>query len=132
MSQSQQHSTNAPVNSGGAFPGEPLADPLGSVRVTRHVLASVIELAALGIEGVARLAPISSPWPKLLMRAQPQRGMALNVHQNTVSADLYLILKPDVNMAQVGRAVQDAVAAAIEEMLGMQSGAINIYIQDVA
>ena len=68
----------------------------------------------------------------MLTRIQPQRGLALNVHHNRVSADLYLILNPDVNMANTGRAVQDAVARAIEDMLGMTIGTINIYIQDVA
>jgi len=111
---------------------KPLTDPLGNVRITKHVLASIIELAALGVQGVAKMAPISSPWPRMLTRIQPQRGLALNVHHNRVSADLYLILNPDVNMANTGRAVQDAVARAIEDMLGMTIGTINIYIQDVA
>jgi uncharacterized alkaline shock family protein YloU len=108
------------------------ADPLGTVHVTKHVLASIIELTALQVEGVAKFAPVSSPWPRLPMRAEPQRGLALNVRGETVSADLYLILQPGVNMPQVGRAVQDAVAAAIEDMLGMTVGEINIFIQDVA
>lgn len=110
----------------------PTTDPLGTVHVTKHVLASIIELSALQIEGVAKLAPVSSPWARLPFRAEPQRGMALNVHGNTVAADLYLILQPGVNMPQVGRAVQDAVAAAIEDMLGMTAGEINVFIQDVA
>lgn len=110
----------------------PLTDPLGSVRITKHVLATIIELAALGSDGVAKMAPMSSPWPRMIFHAQPQRGLALNVHNNTVAADLYLILKPGVNMAQVGRGVQNAVTSAIEDLLGMTAGEINIYIQDVA
>lgn len=110
----------------------PTPDPMGTVRITRHVLSSIVELAALGVEGVARLAPVGSPWGRLITRAEPQRGIALNVHGDHVSVDLYLILKPGVNMAQVGHAVQDAVADAIESMLGMTPAEINIYIQDVA
>lgn len=110
----------------------PLTEPLGSVRITKHVLATIIELAALGVAGVAKMAPLSSPWPRMIFHAQPQRGLALNVHGNTVATDLYLILKPGVNMAQVGRSVQDAVTSAIEDLLGMTAGEINIYIQDVA
>jgi uncharacterized alkaline shock family protein YloU len=109
-----------------------MSDPLGNVRITKHVLASIIELAVLGIEGVAKLAPISSPWPRFITRVQPQRGLAINVHHHVVAVDIYLIMKPGVNMVQVGRSVQDAVATAIEDLLGMTAGAINVYIQDVA
>jgi uncharacterized alkaline shock family protein YloU len=103
----------------------------GTVRVTRQVLGSIIELAALEVEGVARLAPISSALPRFL-HAEPQRGIATNVRGKTLSVDLYLVLQPGVNMAQVGRAVQESVAKAIETMLGMVPGEINVYIQDIA
>lgn len=107
-------------------------DAAGTILITRHVLASVIELTALGVEGVVRLAPVSSPWPRVLLRAEPQRGLALSVRERVVAADLYLIVQPGVNLPQVGRAVQDAVAAAIEDQLGMTVGEINVFVQDVA
>ncbi len=103
----------------------------GGVRVTRHVLASIIELAVHEVPGVARLAPVSSPWPRVL-RAEPQRGIATSLRGTTLSVDLYLILRPGVNMAQVGREVQESVAKAIETILGMTAGEINVFIQDVS
>lgn len=108
------------------------SDSLGSVRITRHVLANIVELAALEVEGVARLAPVWSPWPRLLHRAEPQRGLALNIHDSHVAVDLYLILDPGVAMTQVGRNVQEAVAKAIETMLGMTADEVNVFIQDIA
>jgi uncharacterized alkaline shock family protein YloU len=33
---------------------------------------------------------------------------------------------------KVGTAVQEEVAAAIEEMIGMQVQDVNVYIQDIA
>jgi uncharacterized alkaline shock family protein YloU len=107
------------------------ADAHGTVRITKHVLASIIELAALNVEGVARLAPVSSPWPRVF-RAEPQRGIAVNARGKVLSVDLYLILRPGVNMPQVGRAVQESVAKAIEEILNMEPGEINVFIQDIA
>jgi uncharacterized alkaline shock family protein YloU len=107
------------------------ADSHGSVRITKHVLASIIELAVLEVEGVARLAPVSSPWPRLL-RAEPQRGIAVNARGKVLSLDLYIILRSGANMTQVGRAVQEAVAKAIEDILAMVPGEINVFIQDIA
>jgi uncharacterized alkaline shock family protein YloU len=106
-------------------------DSPGAVRITKHVLTSIIEMAALGVDGVARLAPISSPWPRL-WRAEPQRGIATNAQGKQLSVALYVILQPGVHMSQVGRAIQEAVAKAIEDILGMTAGEINVFIQDVA
>jgi len=107
------------------------ADALGSVRITKHVLATIIELTALAVPGVAKMAPVSSPWSRVLLRMQPKRGIAINVNGKTVSTDLFIILHPGAHMAQVGRAVQEAVAVALEDMLGMTPGEINVYIQDI-
>jgi uncharacterized alkaline shock family protein YloU len=109
----------------------PVADAHGVVRITKHVLGSIIELAALGVAGVARLAPLSSPWPRVF-RAEPQRGIATSVRGKVLSVDLYVILEPGANMPEVGRAVQEAVAHAIEDIVGMEPGEINIFIQDIA
>ena len=108
-----------------------ITDSQGAVRIAKHVLDSIIELAIMEVEGVARLAPVSSPWPRLL-RAEPQRGIATNVRGKTLSVDLYIILRPGVPMAQVGHAVQEAVAKSIEDILGLTPGEINVYIQDIA
>lgn len=109
----------------------PAADAHGVVRITKHVLGSIIELAALEVPGVARLAPLSSPWPRVF-RSEPQRGIATSTRGRVLSVDLYVILEPGVNMPQVGRALQEAIAHAIEDILGMEPGEINIFIQDIA
>lgn len=107
-------------------------DALGSVRITRQVLAEIIEIATLSVAGVEKLSPVSSPWPRLINHSAPQRGLSVVVNHLTVSVDLYVIFKPGVNMTQVGRSIQDAVAQAIETQLGMVPGEINIFIQDIA
>ncbi|MQC26547.1 MAG: Asp23/Gls24 family envelope stress response protein [Chloroflexi bacterium] len=37
----------------------------------------------------------------------------------------------DVNLRQVSRTIQDDVARALTEMVGMQAGQINIHIEDI-
>jgi uncharacterized alkaline shock family protein YloU len=116
----------------------PLAAPdysgqnLGSVRIARRVLRTVIEEAALSVQGVARLAMNVSQWPHLIGRSLPLHGVALMVRDDVVSIDLYLIAEPDVNLVSVGAAVQEAVGQAVEHILGMRASEINVYVQDVA
>ena len=108
-----------------------VGEQLGAVRIARRVLRTVVEQAALSVPGVARLAAYSAGWRPVLGRPLPQHGVALDVHGERVSVDLYLIVEPEASFLAVGTTVQEAVGAAIEHILGMTPRAINVYIQDV-
>ena len=57
--------------------------------------------------------------------------MRIEVEDNVVVASLYLVLKKDVNIREVSRNVQAQVARAIQEMIGMDIGSIDIHIEDI-
>ncbi len=107
---------------------------IGVVRVARQVLSTIVINSALVIPGVTRMAPRShmlDQWTRLLGREVPRQGVALTVKDNTVSADLYIVVNTGVDIVEVGSAVQEEVASALENMVGMQVGEVNVYIQDV-
>lgn len=106
--------------------------PTGVVRVARPVLTTIVLSTALQIRGVVSMAHNSDQWSRLLGRDVPYQGISLTVKDNTVSADLYLIVESGSNIVEVGTAVQEEVATAIENMIGMQVRDVNVYIQDIA
>ena len=108
------------------------AEPLGAVRIARRVLRTVVEQAALGVPGVSALGAARHGWPDWLGGPLPRHGVRLAVHDNQVDVDLYLIAQPGARMVDVGAQAQQAVGAAVEHILGMGVGAINVYIQDIA
>jgi uncharacterized alkaline shock family protein YloU len=107
-------------------------ESLGVVRVARQVLSTIVTHTALQIPGVARMAHAGDSWSRFFNRDIPRQGVALTVKDNTVSVDLYLVLASGVNIVEVGTAVQEEVAAALEEIVGMQVNEVNVYVQDVA
>ncbi len=107
------------------------AETLGVVRVARPVLLTIVIHAALQVPGIVRMAQSSAQWPHLRGRPIPRQGVALVIKDNTVAADLYLVVANNVNIVKVGSAVQEEVASAIEHMVGMQVREVNVYIQDV-
>ncbi len=107
-------------------------EQLGVVRIARQVLSAIVINSALQIPGVTRLAEYNDQWSRLMNREVPRQGIALTVKENTVWADLYLVVAAGVNIVEVGTAVQEEVASSLEEMVGMQVREINVYIQDVA
>lgn len=105
--------------------------PTGVVRVARQVLSTIIINTALQIPGVVRIVSGNDQWSRLLGREASRQGIALTVKENTVSVDLYLAVSSGVTIVEVGTAVQEEVASAIEEMVGMQVREVNVYIQDI-
>lgn len=109
-----------------------VAEPPGVVRVARQVLSTIVINAALQVPGVIRMAQASDQWSRFLGREVPKNGVALTIKDNTVTADLYIVVANDVDIVNVGSAVQEEVAAALEYMVGMNVREVNVYIQDVA
>ncbi len=109
-----------------------VTEQLGVVRIARQVLSAIVLNSALQVSGVARVAQTNNQWSRFLNREVPKQGVALTIKENTVSADLYLVVTAGVNIIEVGTAVQEEVASSLEEMVGMQVREINVYIQDVA
>lgn len=103
----------------------------GVVRVARQVLLTIITNVTSEVPGVVRLAQGDqrARWPG---RNLPRNGITLTIQDNALSADVYIIVAPDANIVEVGSAIQDVVASAIEEMVGMDVLEVNVYIQDIA
>jgi len=104
--------------------------PPGKTTVSPDVLISIAKLSALGVPGVSRMAPISGGVNRLF-RKGANEGVRIEVEEDTVFADIYLVLKEDVNIREISRNVQQQVARAIQEMVGMDVGHIDIHIEDI-
>jgi uncharacterized alkaline shock family protein YloU len=105
-------------------------DTQGKTTVSPDVLTTIARLAALEVTGVSRLAPISGGVNRFFKRGTND-GVRIETEDNTVYADLHLILQQDVNIREVSRNVQQQVARAIQEMVGMDVGQVNIHIEDI-
>jgi uncharacterized alkaline shock family protein YloU len=112
--------------------GEEMTDSYlqGKTTVSPDVLITITRLSALSVLGVSRMAQVPGGVNRLFKRGIGD-GVRIEVKDNVVRADLYLILKPDVNIREVSRNVQNQVARALQEMVGMEIGGIEIHIEDI-
>jgi len=104
--------------------------PPGKTTVSPDVLISIAKLSALGVQGVSHMAPVSGGVNRLF-RKGANEGVRIQVEEDTVFADLFLVLKQDVNIREVSRNVQQQVARAMQEMVGMNVGQIDIHIENI-
>jgi uncharacterized alkaline shock family protein YloU len=103
----------------------------GKTTIAPEVLLTIARLSALGTPGVARTSPVPGGVNRLLKRGVDD-GVRIEVRDQAVTIDFYLVLEHDHNVREVSRAVQAAVARAIQEMVGMDVLAVNIHIEDIA
>ncbi len=102
----------------------------GRTTVSPEVLTTIARLSALGVPGVSRLAPVPGGVNRFFKRGAGD-GVRIETEENTVFVDMHLILQENVNIREVSRNVQQNVARAIQEMVGMEIGHVNIHIEDI-
>lgn len=104
--------------------------PTGKTTVALEVLHTIARLTTLAVPGVSRMC--QSPGVNILIkRKRPLEGVLIDIQDDVVNVDLFVVLKHDVNIHTAGRQVQVEVARAISEMVGMQVGRINVHVEDI-
>jgi len=103
----------------------------GKTTIAPEVLLTIARLTTLSVPGVSRMSPTPGGVNRLFRRGVGE-GVRLDIREDDhVYADLYVILKADVNIRDVSRLVQQHVSRAITEMVGMPVGRVNVHIEDV-
>lgn len=103
----------------------------GTTTIAPDVLLTIAQLTTLNVPGVSRLSHVQTQVNQLLKRTQKREGVLIEVVDDVVHADIYVVLKNDVNVRDVSHNIQHEVARAISEMVGMSVGRVNIHIEDV-
>jgi uncharacterized alkaline shock family protein YloU len=103
----------------------------GTTTIAPDVLLTIAQLTTLNVNGVSRLGHVQTPVNQLLKRTQKREGVSIEVVDDVVYIDIYVILKNDVNVRDVSHNIQHEVARAISEMVGMTVGRVNIHIEDI-
>ncbi len=110
---------------------EDIQRPPGKTTVAPEVLLTIAHLTTLQVEGVSHMSSVPSG-VKGFLRREATEGVHLQVQDNVVYLDLYVVLDHDVNVRETGRRIQQEVARAISETVGMPVGAVNVHVEDIA
>jgi uncharacterized alkaline shock family protein YloU len=109
-----------------------MEEKLGTVTIAPHVLLTIARLTALATPGVASMSSsFTGNVGRLLHRHTLGEGIRMQVEDEVVYLDLHIVVEPNVNLLELGRELQQETARAINDMLGMHVGEVNIHIDDV-
>ncbi len=104
----------------------------GKTTISIDVILTITRLTTLYVPGVSQMSQVPSRrFRTMLLHRQEEDGLHVEVEDDTVYADIYVVLDADVNIREVGRNIQTAVARAITDMIGMQVGVINVHVEDI-
>jgi uncharacterized alkaline shock family protein YloU len=104
----------------------------GKVTIAPGVLLTIVRLTALSIPGVTRMSGrLADGMDRLLGKAHIGEGVRITTEDDMVTVDIHILVRPDVNMLKLGRAIQVEVARAISDMVGMGVKQVNIHIDNV-
>ena len=102
----------------------------GKLFVAPGVLITVVKLAALGVPGVVRMSPVPggvNDW----LRLGASKGVRLETHGDSVSAEIYLVIDKEADSRVVARQVQQEVARAVTEIIGLDVEHVEVFVEDI-
>ncbi len=109
-----------------------MKDNLGTVRIAPGVLATIARLTALSVPGVSRLCPAPVRSVGTLWGGHgPNAGVRVDVVDDAVVVDVFVVAEADASMLPLGREIQARVSRAIHDMVGMPVRAVNVFIRDI-
>lgn len=105
-----------------------MGENLGTVIISPAVLAAIARLTTLAVPGVIRVAPLGV---SRLLGSHNDGGVKVQVTDETVILDIYVIATAGVNLLRLSRDIQVKVTRAIHDIVGMGVREVNVHIMDV-
>jgi uncharacterized alkaline shock family protein YloU len=106
-------------------------ESIGRIEVAPEVLTTIVRFATLSVEGVSRLCPAPADSGSIFRRSGRHDGIILDYAEGKVAFDIYVLMKPNVNILDTSRALQTAVVEAIDTMVGLPVRAVSVHVEDV-
>jgi uncharacterized alkaline shock family protein YloU len=106
--------------------------PPGKTTIAPEVLITIARLTALSTPGVRRLSTTPGDVNQFFKRGfNVNEGVRISVEDDTVYADIFVIMNCDVNVREVSHNIQAQITRAISEMVGMEVGKVNVHVEDI-
>jgi uncharacterized alkaline shock family protein YloU len=106
-------------------------ESIGRIEVAPEVLATIVHYATVRVEGVVKMAPVPADAARLFRQKTRQNGILLDLTDEKVKLDIYVIMSPKVNIMEASQKIQAQVIEAIDTMVGIEVDAVNIHVEDV-
>ena len=107
-------------------------DEMGNIHISEEVLAVIAAAAAREVDGVSSLAGgQSGDQTESLAGKKLSRSINIQVNDEALTIRVAVLIKYGYVIPDVGQAVQDAVASAVENTTGLKVANVNVHVAGV-
>ena len=107
-------------------------EEMGNIHISEEVLAVIAAAAAREVDGVSGLAGGQSGDPtEPLAGKKLSRSISIQVNDDALTIRVAVLIKYGYVIPDVGQAVQDAVASAVENTTGLKVENVNVHVAGV-
>ena len=104
----------------------------GTVTFANEVVSTIVGIAACEIEGVAGMCGgLKDGLVDLLGKKNLSKGVKITMKDNTVTAEVQIVVEYGVRVPDVCVKIQESVISAVETMTGLKVTAVNVIVQDL-
>lgn len=100
-----------------------------NVVLSEDVVAKIVSIAALDVDGVCSMAPASDV--KLFFKSGDARSIVVKTIDGSLVIDLYVKLNMGVKIASVCERIQQSVKKAVQNMTGSAVTQVNVHVVDI-
>ncbi len=106
-------------------------ESIGRIEVAPEVIAMIAYFATLRVDGVVKTASIPSDVARAYRRTTRKEGIILDLSEDKVRFNIYVIMDSQVNIMETSRKLQTAVAETINTLVGINVDTVNVHVDDV-
>ena len=104
----------------------------GSIQISEEVITSIAAMAAQEVEGVYGLGGAASDLAKLTKKSVTKDIRVELSDNDEISIDCYIIVLYGHSVVDVAKAVQEAIASAVESTTGRAVKDVNISVSGIS
>lgn len=109
-----------------------MINEVGSVKIAPEVVSIIASIAATEVRGVAGMSGgLTDDIAEKFGMKSSNKGIKVQLGENEVSIDLFLVVEYGVRIPEVAWEVQQNVKKAVETMTGLKVVEANIHIQGI-
>lgn len=113
--------------------GKEMTNELGQINISDEVIGVIAGVAAMECYGLVGMANrnIQDGISELLKKEHLSRGVEVDVVDDLLSIDLYVIVEYGTNITEVAHNIMEKVKYTVERLIGVKVRAINVHVQGV-
>ncbi len=105
-----------------------IREPIGNLKISHEVIATIASFAAREIEGVASMAVCPGNIKRFLSRSTTERSIHIELTDDVAAIDVYVNLRYGAKIPVVSEQIQRSVKETVQNMTGIVVAKVNVFV----